>query len=125
METGVERSDGVKVDKKEALKLFLEAGKRGNADAMCSAGAMVYNGEGQEKDLKKAFELYTDAASLGSLAAVKNVASGPRCEVDRVDVSAGRGRREGSRDRAEPDEVHRGGGEEDEESRRGLFLPCL
>lgn len=63
----------MKEDKKEALKLFLESGKRGNADAMCSAGAMVYNGEGQEKDLKKAFELYTNAASLGSLAAVKNV----------------------------------------------------
>lgn len=71
----------MKEDKKEALKLFLESGKRGNADAMCSAGAMVYNGEGQEKDLKKAFELYTNAASLGSLAAVKNVKE--RIKIDR------------------------------------------
>ena len=70
---GVKSRDGVQVDKKQALELFLEAGKRGNADAMCSAGAMVYNGEGQERDLKKAFEIYTNAASLGSLAAVKNV----------------------------------------------------
>lgn len=69
----VKSRDGVQVDKKQALELFLEAGKRGNADAMCSAGAMVYNGEGQERDLKKAFEIYTNAASLGSLAAVKNV----------------------------------------------------
>ena len=65
--------DGQEKDLKRALKLFLDAGERGSADAMCSAGAMIYNGEGQEKDLKKAFEVYTNAASLGSLAAVKNV----------------------------------------------------
>ena len=66
-------SEGVKKDLKAALEYFLQAGARGNADAMCSAGAMIYNGEGQEKDLKKAFEVYSDAASLGSLAAIKNV----------------------------------------------------
>ena len=66
-------SEGVKKDLKAALEYFLQAGARGNADAMCSAGAMIYNGEGQEKDLKKAFEVYSNAASLGSLAAIKNV----------------------------------------------------
>ena len=65
--------EGVEKDLKGALDLFLDAGARGNADAMCSAGAMIYNGEGQEKDLKKAFEVYTNAAALGSLAAIKNV----------------------------------------------------
>ena len=65
--------DGVEVDKKEALQSFMKAGERGNADAMCSAGAMIYNGEGHEKDLKKAFEIYNKAAALGSLAAIKNV----------------------------------------------------
>ena len=78
--------DGQEKDLKRALKLFLDAGERGSADAMCSAGAMIYNGEGQEKDLKKAFEVYTQAASLGSLAAIKNVGErrrfnsrSPRC----------------------------------------------
>ena len=70
---GIMNREGVEKDLKGALDLFLDAGARGNADAMCSAGAMIYNGEGQEKDLKKAFEVYTNAAALGSLAAIKNV----------------------------------------------------
>ena len=42
---------------------------------------MVYNGEGQEKDLKKAFQIYSDAASLGSLPALKNVGVGRAAEA--------------------------------------------
>ena len=75
------RRNGEEKDLKRALQLFLDAGARGSADAMCSAGAMVYNGEGQEKDLKKAFQIYSDAASLGSLPALKNVGVGRVAEA--------------------------------------------
>ena len=78
---GVRRRNGEEKDLKRALQLFLDAGARGSADAMCSAGAMVYNGEGQEKDLKKAFQIYSDAASLGSLPALKNVGMGRAAEA--------------------------------------------
>ena len=53
-------------DYNEALKWFLKAVDKGNADAQASLGRMYYRGEGVKKDLRMAVYWVSKAANLGN-----------------------------------------------------------
>ncbi len=60
---------------KDALRDFMKAGQAGNPNGYISAGAMLHNGHGKiiERDQRKAFELYQEAAEMGSKDGWRNV----------------------------------------------------
>ena len=67
--------DGYEQDLLAALEDFVTAAKAGNADAAISAGAMLYQGEAVPQDRRRAFELYQEAAELGSKDGWRNLVS--------------------------------------------------
>ena len=67
--------DGYAQDLLAALEDFVTAAKAGNADAAISAGAMLYQGEAVPQDRRRAFELYQEAAELGSKDGWRNLVS--------------------------------------------------
>ena len=68
-------TDGRERDLTKALAFFEAAGDAGSADALCSAGAMYYNGVGVPSNFERAFELYQRAAEQNSLPALRNLAA--------------------------------------------------
>ncbi|PXF48081.1 Protein sel-1-like [Gracilariopsis chorda] len=68
-------SNGEEVDYTKALKHFLEAGRLGEAEALCSAAAMHFHGFGTPEEQHEAFLLYQRAAELGSVQALRNIGS--------------------------------------------------
>ena len=66
-------SMGLRQDKAKALKLFLEAGKLGCAEAYYIAGNFYKDGAGVEKNMKKAKHYYELGAIGGSLGARHNL----------------------------------------------------
>ena len=67
---------GLQKDSAKALKLFLEAGKRGCTDAYYNAGNFYYFGVGVEKDMKRAkyyWELGAVGGSIYSIQARHNL----------------------------------------------------
>jgi len=82
--------DGYNRDPAMALGGFLEAAEGGHADAAVSAGAMLHRGGfggTVQRDRRRAFELYQEAAELGSIEGWRNLVSCyalgegvPRCE---------------------------------------------
>lgn len=68
-------SNGEEVDYARALHHFLEAGRLGEAEALCSAAAMHFHGFGTPEDQHEAFLLYQKAAELGSVQALRNLGS--------------------------------------------------
>ena len=70
--------DGYEKDYGAALQGFLQSAKEGNADAAISAGAMYYQGGfngAVSRDQRRAFELYQDAAEMGSKEGWRNLVS--------------------------------------------------
>jgi len=67
--------DGYVRDYSSALEDFIMAAKAGNADAAISAGAMLYQGDTVPQDRGRAFELYQEAAELGSKDGWRNLVS--------------------------------------------------
>lgn len=55
--------DGVKQDKAEAVKLFLEAARRGNGPALYALGYVYDYGDGAKKDPVESYAWYKLAAS--------------------------------------------------------------
>ena len=67
----------------------------GNADAAISAGAMLYQGEAVPQDRRRAFELYQEAAELGSKDGWRNLEQRQReFEISEVRVELSQNRRE-------------------------------
>ena len=56
------------LDYNKALQYFLKAAEKGLADAMYQVGSIYQNGQGVEKDMKKAFHWYERGANLGDAA---------------------------------------------------------
>ena len=67
-------SDGLPVNHKKAIEYYKRACAEGSVDAMCTMGAIYYNGVGADRDYEKAFRYYQAAADRHSIAAWKNVA---------------------------------------------------
>ena len=67
--------DGYMLDYNAALEDFVSAASAGNADAAISAGAMLYSGDVVPQDRRRAFELYQEAAELGSKDGWRNLVS--------------------------------------------------
>ena len=63
------------LDYNAALEDFVSAASAGNADAAISAGAMLYSGDVVPQDRRRAFELYQEAAELGSKDGWRNLVS--------------------------------------------------
>ncbi len=62
-------------NQEEAIRLFLLAAEQGDADANCHLGLHFWNGEGVEKDEKKAVNFLYTSAELGCVTAQYNLAS--------------------------------------------------
>ena len=58
--------EGIKEDRKEALKWYEKAAKMGSIEAMTYVGNIYYMGEGVKKDCQLALSWYEKAAKLGS-----------------------------------------------------------
>ncbi len=59
-----------------ALKLWQRAGAEGSAEGWCNAGALLYQGcESFPPNVKEAFVAYQNAVELGSVEALRNLAS--------------------------------------------------
>ena len=67
--------DGYAQNYNSALGDFISASSAGNADAAISAGAMLYQGDVVPQDRRRAFELYQEAAELGSKDGWRNLVS--------------------------------------------------
>lgn len=67
--------DGYAQNYRAALEDFISAANAGNADAAISAGAMFYQGDVVPQDRRRAFELYQEAAELGSKDGWRNLVS--------------------------------------------------
>ena len=74
---------------KEALDDFIKAGELGSHDGYISAGALLFHGNGSiiPQDQRRAFELYQEAAEMGSKEGWRNVVACyalgtgvPKCE---------------------------------------------
>ncbi len=59
----------------ESVKLLTKASSKHNVDAMIETGLCYYSGRGVETDKKKAVELWTEAASMGSREAEIRIAA--------------------------------------------------
>jgi len=68
-------TDGVEVNPQVAAGYYRQAGERGHADALCSLGAVCFNGIGMEASHAAAFRCYLAASKLGSVAALSNLGS--------------------------------------------------
>ena len=67
--------EGYEQNHLSALEDFVTAAKAGNADAAISAGAMLYQGDAVPQNRHRAFELYQEAAELGSKDGWRNLVS--------------------------------------------------
>lgn len=65
--------DGYEQEFESALENFLAAAEAGNSDAAVSAGAMLHQGVGVQRDQRRAFELYQMAGELGNIEGWRNV----------------------------------------------------
>lgn len=65
--------DGYEQDFTRALENFLAAADAGHSDAAVSAGAMLHQGVGVQRDQRRAFELYQMAGELGNVEGWRNV----------------------------------------------------
>jgi len=65
--------DGYEQSFESALENFLAAAEAGHSDAAVSAGAMLHQGVGVQRDQRRAFELYQMAGELGNIEGWRNV----------------------------------------------------
>ena len=65
--------DGYEQSFVSALENFLAAAEAGHSDAAVSAGAMLHQGIGVQRDQRRAFELYQMAGELGNVEGWRNV----------------------------------------------------
>lgn len=65
--------DGYKQDYHMSLRDFVSAAEAGNADAAVSAGAMLHQGTGVNRNQQRAFEMYQKAGEMGSVEGWRNV----------------------------------------------------
>jgi len=66
-------TEGYVQNHQRAFEDFLRAADEGHAESAVSAGAMLHNGIGVQRNQTKAFELYQMAGELGSVEGWKNV----------------------------------------------------
>lgn len=67
--------EGHNANREEEIQQLRRKAMQGDAEAMCSLALLLQSGDGVEKDLDKAFELYLKAAEKGCDRAMEEVAS--------------------------------------------------